>query len=301
MELHTSTNYTGHLVSITFRDFLMLIKHRLTSTVVFSAGIGFVLGSQGAFHWAQFLLVLAAGFLITSGANIANQVIEKDSDSLMSRTRNRPVVTGRVHPSLATMLSILFGVAGVSLLAFFANTWSAGIALASFVTYAFLYTPLKRKSRISVLIGAFPGAAPPVIGYTAAMGGIDELGILIFVIQFIWQFPHFWAIAWNLDDDYRKAGIRMLPAKTGRSRTTALITLVVTASLLLVSFYPIFFMDISIIAALLIVALSLHFLNQAWKLFRTTELKAARKLMFGSFYYLPLVQIILIVTKLINF
>jgi protoheme IX farnesyltransferase len=270
-------------------------------TVVFSAGIGFVLGTKGTFHWAEFALVLAAGFFITAGANIANQVIERDTDKLMSRTMNRPIVTGRIHPGLATALSIIFGILGVSLLAWFTNSISAIIAFASFVTYAFIYTPLKRKSRISVLIGAFPGAAPPIIGYTAAMGGLDELGILIFVIQFIWQFPHFWAIAWNLDDDYKKAGIQMLPTKTGRSKSSALVTLLVTASLVLLSVLMLFFMEINLISGLLIVLLSLHFLHQAYNLFKTIELKAARKLMFGSFYYLPLVQIILIISKWVNF
>ena len=301
MELQTSTNYTGQLLSFSFRDFLVLIKHRLTSTVVFSAGIGFVLGSRGSFNWSEFLLVLSAGFFITAGANIANQVIERDTDKLMTRTQNRPVATGKIHPVIASMLSVLFGILGVSLLAWFANPLSAGIALASFISYAFLYTPLKRKSRIAVLIGAFPGAAPPIIGYTAAMGGIDELGLMIFIIQFIWQFPHFWAIAWNLDDDYRKAGIYMLPSRQGRSRSSALITLIVTTGLIGTSLYLIFFTQLNLVASLMITALSLHFLNQAYRLFTTTENKAAKQLMFGSFYYLPLVQIILIVSKLIQF
>jgi protoheme IX farnesyltransferase len=301
MELQTSTNYSGQLLSFSFREFLVLIKHRLTSTVVFSAGIGYVLGTKGAFNWADFFLVLASGFFITAGANIANQVIEKDTDRLMTRTQNRPVATGKIHPVTASVFSIFFGIIGVSLLAFFTNTISAVIALSSFLSYAFIYTPLKRKSRISVLIGAFPGAAPTIIGYTAAMGTLDELGILIFLIQFIWQFPHFWAIAWNLDDDYRKAGIYMLPSKEGRSKNTALITLIVTSGLIFTSLYLIFFMESNIIAGILISILSLHFIHQAYKLYKTTANKAAKKLMFGSFYYLPLVQLILIASKLIHF
>ena len=301
MELQTSTNYSGQLLSFSFREFLVLIKHRLTSTVVFSAGIGYVLGTKGAFNWADFFLVLTSGFFITAGANIANQVIEKDTDKLMTRTQNRPVATGKIHPVTASVFSIFFGIIGVSLLAFFTNSVSAFIALSSFLSYAFIYTPLKRKSRISVLIGAFPGAAPTIIGYTAAMGTLDELGVLIFMIQFIWQFPHFWAIAWNLDDDYRKAGIYMLPSKEGRSKNTALITLIVTSGLLFTSFYLIFFMESNMIAGILISILSLHFIHQAYKLYKTTANKAAKKLMFGSFYYLPLVQLILIASKLIHF
>ena len=299
MDLHTSTHYTGKLISFSFRDFLVLIKHRLTTTVVFSAGIGFVLGSQGLFDWGGFLLVLASGFFITAGANTANQVIERDTDKLMTRTQNRPVATGKIHPAFAAAVSILFGITGVSLLAWFANPLSAWIALASFLSYAFLYTPLKRISRIAVLIGAFPGAAPTIIGYTAAMGTIDQWGILLFLIQFIWQFPHFWAIAWNLDDDYQKAGIRMLPSTSGRSRLSAGITMAVTAGLLLTSMYLIIYTQLNLVAGLLITALSLHFFYQSITLFRTMEIKAARQLMFGSFYYLPLVQIILIASKFI--
>lgn len=301
MELHTSTNYSGQLFSFSFRDFLILIKHRLTSTVVFSAGIGYILGTRANFNWLDFFLVLTSGFFITAGANIANQVIEKDTDRLMTRTQNRPVATGKIHPAVASAFSILFGIIGVSLLAFFTNSLSAVIALSSFISYAFIYTPLKRKSRISVLIGAFPGAAPTIIGYTAALGTIDELGILLFVIQFIWQFPHFWAIAWNLDDDYRKAGIFMLPSKKGRSKSTALITLAVTSGLLLSSLYLIFFMEANIVAGILIGLLSINFIHQAYKLYLRMDLKAAKKLMFGSFYYLPLVQLILIASKLIHF
>jgi protoheme IX farnesyltransferase len=301
MELHTSTNYSGQLLSFSFRDFLILIKHRLTSTVVFSAGIGYVLGTRGTFNWLDFLLVLTSGFFITAGANIANQVIEKDTDRLMTRTQNRPVATGKIHPAIASTFSILFGILGVSLLALFTNSLSAIIALSSFLTYAFVYTPLKRKSRISVLIGAFPGAAPTIIGYTAAMGTLDELGILLFIIQFIWQFPHFWAIAWNLDDDYRKAGIFMLPSKKGRSKSTALITLMVSSALFLCSLYLIFFMEAHIVAGVLITLLSINFIHQAYRLYQSRDLKAAKKLMFGSFYYLPLVQLILVASKLIQF
>jgi protoheme IX farnesyltransferase len=301
MEFQTSTNYSGSLLSFSFRDFLILIKHRLTSTVVFSAGIGYVLGTRGVFNWADFFLVLASGFFITAGANIANQVIEKDTDKLMTRTQNRPVATGKINPVIASIISIVFGMIGVSLLAYFTHTISAIIALLSFLSYAFLYTPLKRKSRISVLIGAFPGAAPTIIGYTAAMGTIDELGVLLFAIQFIWQFPHFWAIAWNLDDDYRKAGIFMLPSKEGRSKKTALITFLVTCGLLLTSLYLVFFMNAQVIAGILITLLSIHFINQSYQLYKKTDIKAAKKLMFGSFYYLPLVQLILIASKFISF
>ena len=138
MELQTSTSYSGKIISFGLKDFLQLIKHRLTSTVVFSAGIGFILGSQGNFLWNEFFLVLTSGFFITAGANIANQVIEKDTDKLMSRTKNRPLVTGRVQPWAASILSILFGAIGVSLLALFTNPLSAGIAFASFVPNALI-------------------------------------------------------------------------------------------------------------------------------------------------------------------
>lgn len=301
MELQTSTNYSGHLLSFTFKDFLVLIKHRLTSTVVFSAGIGYVLGTRGTFNWIDFLLVLTSGFFITAGANIANQVIEKDTDKLMTRTQNRPVATGKINPVIASVFSVVFGIVGVSLLAYFTHTLSAVIALLSFISYAFLYTPLKRKSRIAVLIGAFPGAAPTIIGYTAAMGTIDELGILLFAIQFIWQFPHFWAIAWNLDDDYRKAGIYMLPTREGRSKKTALINLLVASGLIFTCLYLIVFMDSGLIAGLLISLLTLNFIKQAYTLYKKTDLPSAKKLMFGSFYYLPLVQLILVASKWIQF
>ena len=274
-------------------DFSKLIKLRLTFLVVFSASISFLIGSKenGVIIWGDWVKLIIGGFLVTSAANGFNEIIEKDLDKLMKRTMDRPIPSGHMTTGQALVLSLFMGMMGTYLLGSL-NILTGLLSVFSILLYAFAYTPLKRKSPIAVFVGAIPGALPPLIGYVAAHkhGQIDEIALILFAIQFVWQFPHFWAIAWVLDDDYKLAGFRLLP--TGRrDKTSAVITFLLTLVLLPVSLLPTIYGYGGMYVGGVSLLLSLIFLYQAFNLLRTLEINAARKLMFGSFYYLPIVQL----------
>lgn len=288
-------------------DFSKLIKFRLTFLVVFSASITFLMGSKmqvsrgdlPGIDWMGWLILIAGGFLVTGAANCFNEVIEKDIDKLMTRTQDRPMPAGRMTTGQGLVLGLIMGIVGTFLLGKL-NLETGLLSVFSILLYAFAYTPLKRKSPIAVFVGAIPGALPPLIGYLAAFGHsttfypIDyTIAVVLFLVQFAWQFPHFWSLAWVLDDDYKKAGIRLLPT-TERDKTSALITLLSTVVLIPVSLLPIYYgfggyyvAGVSIIAGLV-------FLWYAWKLYIDMDIPSARKVMFCSFFYLPVVQLVLL-------
>ncbi len=283
-----------------FSDFSRLIKFRLTFLVVFSASISFLIGNKQnilekintGIEWRSWLLLIAGGFLVTGAANCFNEMIEKDLDKLMKRTADRPLPAGRMMTGQALVLGLVMGIAGTIML-FNLNPTAGYLAVFSIFLYAFAYTPLKQKSPISVFVGAFPGALPPLIGYVAAHPKIDEVALVLFGIQFVWQFPHFWAIAWVLDDDYKLAGFRLLP--TGkRNLASAVITFIITLILVPVSVLPTFMGFGGYIIGAVSVVSSLVFLYLAFNLMRTLEIASAKKLMYGSFFYLPLVQLVLL-------
>ena len=283
-------------------DFNKLIKLRLTLTVVFSASICFLMGSrlQGEINWLNWAILTIGGFLVTGAANGFNEIIEKDLDKLMKRTMDRPIPSGHMTTGQALVLSLIMSISGTYLL--LRLNFPAGIlAVFSIILYAFIYTPLKRKSPIAVFIGAFPGALPPLIGYFAAFNEprITWIPVILFLIQFVWQFPHFWAIAWVLDEDYKRAGFRLLPT-TKQDKTSAFITLLSTIILIPVSLMPTHYLmpsgdafggSIYGITALLA---GLYFTWQAVQLFRKQDVPSAKKLMYTSFFYLPLLQLTLL-------
>jgi protoheme IX farnesyltransferase len=207
----------------------------------------------------------------------------------MKRTMDRPLPSGKMNTGQALVLGLGMGMAGTYLLGSL-NLLTGLLSVFSIILYAFAYTPLKRKTPIAVFVGAIPGALPPLIGYVAAHGKIDTIALILFGIQFVWQFPHFWAIAWVLDDDYKLAGFRLLP--TGeRNLGSAVITFIFTLILLPVSLLPtIYGLGGYYVGAVSLVC-SIIFLYQAYNLLRTQQIEAARKLMFGSFMYLPVVQL----------
>ncbi len=275
-------------------DFKKLIKLRLTFSVVFSASIAFLIAERmrGSINWSSWVMLVIGGFLVTSAANGFNEIIEKDLDKLMKRTADRPLPSGNMTTGQALVLSLLMGIIGTLLLGKL-NITTGLLSVFSIFLYAFLYTPLKRKSPIAVFIGAFPGALPPLIGYVAAHGKIDEIALILFIIQFVWQFPHFWAIAWVLDDDYKRAGFRLLPT-TKRDKISATITLLSTIILIPVSLLPTFYNFGGYYIAAISVIAGLFFMYQAVNLFIKLDIKSAQKLMFTSFFYLPLIQLILL-------
>ncbi|WP_090625793.1 heme o synthase [Parapedobacter indicus] len=288
-------------------DFKQLVKIRLTMTVVFSASIAFLIGSkqQGDINWLHWLILTAGGFLVTGSANGFNEIIERDLDKLMKRTADRPIPAGRMTTGQALVLSLLMGIAGTYTLVTL-NFIAGVLSVFSIVLYAFIYTPLKRKSPIAVFVGAFPGALPPLIGYYAAFSQNDLalysqqnaaaiiiIPLVLFIIQFVWQFPHFWGIAWVLDDDYKRAGFRLLPT-TKRDKVTAFMVFLSTLLMVPASLLPYYFGFGGIVVSFVSVAGALLFSWYGLKLFLRCDLAAARKVMFTSFFYLPLIQLVLL-------
>ncbi|MBC8053335.1 MAG: protoheme IX farnesyltransferase [Sphingobacteriaceae bacterium] len=277
-------------------DFKKLIKLRLTFLVVFSASVSFLIGSkeQDYYNWTNWLILTIGGFLVTGAANGFNEIIEKDLDKLMARTSDRPIPSGRMTTGQALVLSLFMGIAGTLILVRL-NFLTGVLSVFSIMLYAFLYTPAKRKSPIAVFIGAFPGALPPLIGYFAAFENpeISWIPIILFLIQFVWQFPHFWAIAWVLDDDYKKAGFRLLPT-TKRDKISASMTFLSTIILIPVSLLPTFMGFGGYVIGAVSLISGLIFCWLGLQLFNRMDIASARKVMFGSFFYLPLVQLVLL-------
>ena len=297
MNRETSISKTGLLKTITakLKDYQILVKFRLSFIVVFSASIGYLFAGGDQNH---FLLFLLGGFLITAASNALNQIIESDTDKLMSRTAERPLAAARMQNTEAIIAAGIMAISGIGILWIFFNTLSALLGALSLISYAFIYTPMKKVSPIAVFIGAFPGAMPPLIGFAAAFGQINDLAILLFALQFVWQFPHFWAIAWVSCEDYAKAGFHLLPSADGRSKTTATHIVIYTLLLLPVSLIMYFMGYTGVVSAVIVFVTGLLFLYQAIQLYRTCDTKKARSLMFGSFLYLPVVLIALLIDKL---
>ncbi|WP_425440655.1 heme o synthase [Pontibacter mucosus] len=277
--------------------YFQLLKFRLSLTVAFSSAIGFILGNPNA-RWFDIGLVMLGGLLVTGAANIINQIIEKDLDKLMKRTAKRPLPTGNVTVTEAAVFCLLLAAAGTLLLGLYFNPLAAALSLLSLVLYGFIYTPLKQISPICVFVGAIPGAMPPLIGWVAATGAIEIEAVILFGIQFFWQFPHFWAIAWVLDDDYKKAGFKMLPMAGGKNLKTAIQIMTYTLVLIPMSLLPLQFGMTGITSAMIAVVCGVLFLAQTFYLMRTCSKKAAMSIMFGSFLYLPIVQIAFVLDKI---
>lgn len=278
------------------KAYFELTKFRLSMTVVFSSCFGYAIAAPqlNAFH----LLVFGfASFLVTASANVINQIKEKELDKLMSRTQRRPLPSGRLSVTEAAGFSLLCGVIGLGILLAAFNLYAFLLAFLSLLLYGFVYTPLKRVGPIAVAVGALPGAFPPMIGWVASTGHFGlEPGIL-FAIQFFWQFPHFWAIAWVLDDDYKKAGFKLLPSEGGRDLSSAFQIMSYTLFLLPLCWVPYYLGMTGINSAVIALLSGVLFLTQTLHLMKERTNKAALKLMFGSFLYLPVVQIAYLLDK----
>ncbi len=273
-----------------FKDYMMLSKFRLSTTVVGTTLIAYYLGiykTPVEFSWLILFGLALGGMLVTASANGFNQVIEKDTDKLMTRTQNRPVADGRMSVNDALTFSAVCGALGLFALAFLVNGRVALLSLLSLFIYTLCYTPLKKQTPMAVFVGAIPGALPPAIGWVAVTGNIDYIAILLFLIQFFWQFPHFWAIAWMLEDDYRKAGYTLLPSYEGRSKRNAAQIIIYSIMLLLISLYPLMIKFSSINSLFVIVPLGVFLIYKAIQLYRTMTVESAKSLMFASLLYMP--------------
>jgi protoheme IX farnesyltransferase len=276
--------------------YFQLLKFRLSFTVAFSSAIGYLLGAREV-SWSRALLVMLGGLLVTGSANIINQVFEKDLDKQMRRTEARPLPTGRVTPNEAWVVCVILGVAGLGLLAYCFNPLTAALSLLSLILYGFIYTPLKTVSPVCVAVGAIPGGMPPLIGWVAATGFVGIPAWVLFGIQFMWQFPHFWAIAWVADEDYKRAGFKMLPSPGERDLRTAFQIMTYTVLLIPVSLLPLVLGISGQVSAGIALVCGIIFLLMTVQLMRTQDRKAALSIMFASFLYLPIVQIALVLDK----
>jgi protoheme IX farnesyltransferase len=289
-----------------FRDYIQLTKPSLNIMVVFSSVVSFMLTPAFEHYtekWKWILLLFAGGYLVTGGANAINMAVEKDTDALMSRTKNRPVAAGRLSQMEAWTFAVITGVAGVFILGYFFNWTAGGIAALSLFLYAFIYTPLKKVNSIAVLVGAFPGSLPCLIGWAAGEGELSTGGWILFGIQFLWQFPHFWAICWIAWKDYLKAGFKLLPSELGPTKFTAIQAIIFSTMLLPVTLLPFFtgmcsYDDVAGIVSLVLIILANAFMIlRCVNLYRKMDIPSARKVMFGSYMYLPVILLALYISK----
>lgn len=267
--------------------------------VVFSAVVSYLLAPKVVMYdWRMIMLLFFAGLLVTGSANAVNQVVEKNTDALMKRTSNRPIAAGRMGTGEGWAFAIISGVAGVFILWYFFNGLSAAIAAFSWFVYAFLYTPLKKVSAVSVLVGAVPGALPCLIGWAAGQDELTVGGWLLFAIQFFWQFPHFWAIAWIAHKDYSQAGFKLMPSVEGPGKYSAIQSVIYSLILVPVGVLPYLFGMSGIISFWIVLLANLGMVWLCVQLYRKMEVGAARRVMFGSYFYLPVVLLALLLNKI---
>ena len=283
-------------------DYKQLIKFTLSFTVVFSSVIAYMLAPNVVeYDFGSILLLFLGGLLVTGSANAINQITEKDTDAVMKRTGNRPVASGRMSVQEATAFAFIAAIVGSLILGLYFSWYAAGLALLSLFIYSFVYTPLKKVNSIAVLVGAIPGALPCLIGWAAAYNE-DEFswtgGWILFAIQFLWQFPHFWAIAWVAHQDYSKAGFKLLPSQQGPTKFTAIQTVIYSLLMIPVGMLPYFFNMSGIVSMWILVAANMFMVMQCVRLYINMDVKSARRVMFSSYIYLPIVLLALLADKL---
>lgn len=281
------------------KDYMLLIKFTLSFTVVFSCVICYLLAPKVvAYDWIMILLLFLAGMLITGSANAINQAVEKDTDAMMKRTANRPVANGNMSQQEAYTFAFIAGVVGVGMMWYYFNLSSALVSAFSLFLYAFIYTPLKKINSIAVLIGALPGALPCLIGWVA---GNDDFGVggwVLFGMQFLWQFPHFWAIAWVAHADYTKAGFKLLPADKGPTKFTAIQTIMYSFLMIPIGLVPYYIGLTGMTSLWIVLVCNLFMVFQSARLYKEMDVKAARRVMFSSYIYLPIVLLALLADKI---
>lgn len=286
-------------ISGKMQDYRLLIKFSLSFMVAFSAVISYLLAPKVVeYSWSMITLLFIGGLLVTGSANAVNEIAEKDTDAQMKRTANRPLAAGRMSVQEATIAAVVMLVVGLFILWHYFNLLSAAISLFSWFVYAFMYTPLKKISAISVLVGAVPGALPCLIGWAAGNDDMSAGGWVLFALQFFWQFPHFWAIAWVAHKDYSNAGFKLMPSVEGPTKYSAIQSVIYSLVLIPVGMLP-FWVGMSGVVSLWIVFVANLFM--IWlcvRLFLDMERKAARRVMFASYFYLPIVLLALLADKI---
>ena len=275
------------------------MKFTLSFTVVFTCVICYMLAPKVmTYDWPMILLLTFAGLCITGSANAINQAVEKDTDAQMKRTANRPVASGRMSQQTAYTFATIAGVLGVAIMWKYFNFSSALLSAFSLFLYAFIYTPLKKINSIAVLVGAFPGALPCLIGWVAGNDDFAYAGLALFLIQFIWQFPHFWAIAWVAHQDYSSVGFKLLPAKEGPTRFTAVQSIMYAVLMIPVGFLPHYLGVTGEWSMWVVLVANIFMVVQCVRLYQNMGVPAARRVMFSSYIYLPIVFLALLADKM---
>ncbi|HWY85428.1 MAG TPA: heme o synthase [Gemmataceae bacterium] len=283
-------------------DFVELTKPRIALLVLFTVAAGALLAQGGLLELGQLFHTLLGTGLVAAGASALNQLLERHSDALMQRTENRPLPAGRLQPAEVFLFGIGLGVGGLIYLALAVRQpLTVLVAAFTFVTYVFLYTPLKRKTTLNTLVGAVPGALPPVIGWTAVTGRLDAGGIALFLILFLWQVPHFLAIAWIYRDDYARAGLRMLPVIDSQGAVTGRQMLLYCLALIPVSLLPVLGSQAGLVYAAGALALGSIFLHAVLGFCAAKSTHAARKVLRASLLYLPVLLALLLLESWLNF
>jgi heme o synthase len=279
------------------KDYFQLVKFTLSFTVVFTCVICYLLAPGITYDLKMVILLFVAGMLITGSANAINQAVEKDTDSVMKRTSNRPVSSGRMSQKEAYTFALIAGIIGVGMMWEFFNLSAALLSAFSLFLYAFIYTPLKKVNSIAVLVGAFPGALPCLIGWVAGADNFSAGGWILFGIQFLWQFPHFWAIAWVSHTDYSRAGFKLLPADKGPTKFTALQAVMYSVLMIPIGMLPFFIGMTGQFSLWVVLACNIAMVIQSLRLYTDMDVKAARRVMFSSYIYLPIVYLALLADK----
>lgn len=298
--IHTSTTHTPKWASFLKEkivSYIALLKGRLTLLVALSAAFGYGMAAGASFSWIHLLAISLGGFLVTGASNVLNQVFEKEHDAKMKRTAGRPIPTAKVNQIEGIVYALVLGIIGIVLIGYIFNLPSALLSVIALLLYAFVYTPMKRYSPFAVFVGAIPGALPPLIGWVAVTGSIDKAGLAIFAFQFFWQFPHFWAIAWLADEDYKRAGFRLLPTAEGKGKSTSKLILIYTCLLLPLIWLPAQIQLLNLYGILGLVVIGAAFIWPAWKLHKLQTDTYAKYLLFASFFYLPFMQLIFLLCR----
>jgi protoheme IX farnesyltransferase len=271
------------------KSYLLFTKFRLSALVVLSALSGYLF--MGGNDGIEILYLMLGGTLVTAASNGSNQIWERDLDKKMKRTSGRPLPMGTMSLSEAYFIVVVSLVAGTFLL-YLLNLYSALLGLSAFISYVFIYTPMKRVSPWAVFVGAFPGAVPPMLGAIAESNEFGLIPGILFFVQFTWQFPHFWAIAWVVYDDYKAAGFSLLPSREGKGKSSAFQIVVYSLALIPFSLVPWLLGWTGNISLIVASALGAAFFFYAYRLLQTCDDKDAKKLMFASFFYLPIIQFV---------
>lgn len=279
-------------------DYWTLTKPEVNFLVIISALVGFYLGWQGPMNFLRLFETLLGTLLVASGTGTLNQYMERNSDRAMRRTAQRPLPSGRMNPASALWFGLLIAAAGGLLLWFTVNPLASILALTTLATYLLFYTPLKRRTPLCTLVGAFPGAMPPLIGWAAARGSLSLEAWILYAILFVWQFPHFLAIAWMYREDYSRAGLQMLPARDVEGRFTGREILAFTIALLPLSLVPAFLGQVGVVYLIGALALGVVFLACGARLARYRTKALARRMVLASVVYLPIVFALMMVNKI---